>query len=144
MRARHNDNARGFTLIELLVALAIAAILAAIAWPGYRQVMHRSQRLEARLALMQMQYLQERYFADHHAYAGELRADGSGASLPMAARSDDGNYDLSLVLEPGGQGYVAVARPNASGRQAGDQQCQSLSIDTVGRRRSAPGSECWG
>ena len=143
---------RGFTLVELLVTLVIAATLAAIAWPGYRQIMHRAQRVEARLALMKLQYLEERHFADHLAYAGALGADCSAGSLPMTPLTENGNYELSLALAPDGQSYVAMARASASGRQAGDEHCQQFSIDTTGERRSAaadgawrvePGAGCW-
>jgi len=143
MRRALKMNAQGFTLIELLVAMAIAAILAAIAWPGYRQVMHRTQRLEARLALMKLQYLQERHFADHHAYAREFRADGGNDSLPMDAVTEAGNYELSLTLEADGQAYLAIARALQSGRQAGDEHCRWLSIDTLGMRRSAAATGAW-
>jgi type IV pilus assembly protein PilE len=152
MRATLAQPSVGFTLIEMLVALVLAAMLAALAFPGYRQVMHRTQRIEAHLALMRLQYLQERHFADHHAYASELRTDGSGNSLPIAAITEDGNYELSMRLDAGGQAYVAFARARPSGRQAGDTPCQRFSIDTVGTRRSAaaagpwrpePGGGCW-
>jgi type IV pilus assembly protein PilE len=143
MCRRDKSRTSGFTLIEMLVVLAITATLAAMAWPGYRQIMHRSHRIEARLALLKLQYLQERHFADHHAYATELRADGSGDSLPMEPLTDEGSYELSLEVEAGGQGYVAMARATSSGRQAGDHQCQRLSIDTIGTRRSAPTSGGW-
>ncbi|HMA13128.1 MAG TPA: type IV pilin protein [Steroidobacteraceae bacterium] len=151
MRGERRRGKRGFTLVELLVALAIAAALAAIAWPGYRQVMHRSQRIEARLALLRLQYLQERHFADHHVYAGGLGAEGSGG-LAMPAVTEYGNYDLSVMLDVTGQAYVVIARARPSGRQAGDRQCQALSIDALGTRRSAaadgqwrpePGGGCW-
>jgi type IV pilus assembly protein PilE len=152
MRGDCRPKLQGFTLIEMMVTLAIAATLAAIALPGYRQVMHRSQRIEARLALMRLQYLQERHFADHHAYASELRADGTGESLPMPPVTENGNYDLSMELDADGQAYVAIALARPSGRQAADSLCQRLSIDTLGARRSAsagggwraePGGGCW-
>jgi type IV pilus assembly protein PilE len=152
MRCERTARTPGFTLIELMVALTIAAVLAAISWPAYRQVMHRTQRIEARLALLKLQYLQERHFADHHAYAGELRAGGSDNALPMGALTEEGNYDLSLTLDADGQAYVAIARARPTGHQAGDTHCQRLSIDTVGTRRSAattgdwrpePGGGCW-
>lgn len=152
MRTARAWPAQGFTLIEMLVALVIAATLAAIAFPGYQQVMHRSQRIEAQLALMRLQYLQERHFADHHAYAGALRVDGGGNSLPMPAITENGNYELSMQVDADGQAYVAIARARPAGRQAGDSPCQQLSIDTAGSRRSAaatglwraePGAGCW-
>lgn len=153
MRAVRAGRTPGFTLIEMLVVLVIAATLAAIAFPGYRHLMHRSQRIEAHLALMRLQTLQERHFADHHAYARALRADGHGDSLPIAAITENGNYELSMRVDADGQAYVAIARALPSGRQAGDNQCQQFSIDTVGARLSAaatgpwraePGSGCWG
>jgi type IV pilus assembly protein PilE len=142
-RPRPRCASAGFTLLEMLVALAIVAILASIAWPGYRQLMHRSQRLEARLALMRLQYLQERHFADHHVYASALRAEGGGDSLPADALSEEGNYDLSISLMEGGQGFVAIARARRSGRQAGDASCQRFSVDASGARRSAAAGGDW-
>jgi type IV pilus assembly protein PilE len=143
MYHRCKSGIRGFTLIEMLVVLAIVATLAAMAWPGYRQILHRSHRIEARLALLRLQYLQERHFADHHAYAVELRADGSGNSLPIEPRTEEGSYELSLTVDASGQEYVAIAQATASGRQADDHQCQRLSIDTIGTRRSAAGNGDW-
>jgi type IV pilus assembly protein PilE len=143
-KPRHVHGGRvpqGFTLLELMIALSIAAILAAVAWPGYRQVMLRSQRIEARLALLKIQYLQERHFADHHAFSGTLSPTGPG--LPIAALSEHGNYQLSIRLDANGQGYQAIARARSTGRQAGDAQCQQFSLDTTGTRRSADASGRW-
>lgn len=40
--------ARGFTLIELMIVVAIVAILAAVAYPAYRDSISKSRRAEAR------------------------------------------------------------------------------------------------
>lgn len=125
------------------MALGITASLAAIAWPGYRQLLHRSQRMEATLALLRVQYLQERFYADHHAYTGRLQADGADGSLPIATITEGGNYVLSVNVGDGGQDFIATARARAAGRQAGDAHCQHFSIDAVGTRRSAAASGAW-
>lgn len=51
--------ARGFTLIELMIVVAIVAILAAVAYPSYRDSISKSRRAEARAQLMDaVQYMQ--------------------------------------------------------------------------------------
>ena len=65
---------RGFTLIELVIAMAIVAVLAAVALPTYQGVRHRAQRTDARLALLWIQYQQERHYAANNAYAEALSA----------------------------------------------------------------------
>ncbi len=153
IRTVRGPRASGFTLLELLVVLAVVALLAVFAWPGYRQSLHRAQRIEARLALLRLQYLQERHFADHHVYAGQLGVVAGAGSLPMPAVTENGNYALSLELGDERQTYVAIAEAIPGGRQSGDSQCQRLSIDTTGERRSAtaqgawrpePQAGCWG
>ncbi|HYP79319.1 MAG TPA: type IV pilin protein, partial [Steroidobacteraceae bacterium] len=64
--------AQGFTLIEMLVTMGIITVLTTIAVPSYRHAMHRAQRLDARLALQRIQYLQERHYAQYLRYAGRL------------------------------------------------------------------------
>ncbi|MEO8307821.1 MAG: type IV pilin protein [Pseudomonadota bacterium] len=132
---------RGFTLIELMVSVAIVAILAAVALPTYQGVRHRSQRTDARLALLWIQYQQERHYAAHNAYA-----DGLSDLAPVAApaqRSAAGDYDLAVTLTDGGQGYVATALAHAYGRQARDNDCRWFSINELGQRKSATASGVW-
>jgi type IV pilus assembly protein PilE len=148
-----NLTARGFTLIELVVTLAIVGILCTIAWPGYASVMHRSLRLEARLALLRVQQLQERHFASHHRYASSMTAPADADGLQAQALTESGNYELSLQTTADGQAYVAVAHAAPAGRQTRDNACQLFSVDTAGTRRFAgadgrwqgdQGGSCWG
>lgn len=64
------DNSRGFTLIELLIAVAIVAILAAIAYPSYRDSVLKGRRAEARTALTELLQQQERYITQRNCYLG--------------------------------------------------------------------------
>lgn len=133
---------RGFTLVELVVVMAVAAILAVIALPGYRGVMHRAQRLDARLALQRIHYLQERHYARHLRYASELAGAGADA-LPIEDRTESGSYLLSVAAAGDGQSFVASALARPGGRQAGDLACQQLSVDQTGLQRSADSTGNW-
>jgi type IV pilus assembly protein PilE len=59
---------RGFTLIELMVTVAIVAILAAIAYPSYRDYVLRGQLVDATSGLSTMRANMERYFQDNRTY----------------------------------------------------------------------------
>lgn len=131
---------RGFSLLELMVALAVAAVLAAVAVPGYSELARRSLRQDARLALLRVQHHQERHFTQHLAYASSLEGHGAGA-LGLATRSDRGYYLLGLAADA--QGYFATARVDPSGRQAADSRCAQLRIDQTGLRQVADASGAW-
>jgi len=136
--------ARGFTLVELLVAMGIVTILTTMAVPSYRHAMHRAQRLDARLALQRIQYLQERHYAQYLRYAARLGGGrDSPDSLAMPDRSEAGNYELSLLAGGDGQTFTAMAQARAGGRQADDLSCQQLAIDDAGLRRSADAAGNW-
>jgi prepilin-type N-terminal cleavage/methylation domain-containing protein len=60
---------KGFTLIELMVTVAIVAILAAIAYPSYRNYVIRGQLVSATNMLASMRADMERYFQDNRSYA---------------------------------------------------------------------------
>jgi type IV pilus assembly protein PilE len=141
--------AAGFTLIELVIALAVVAILCAIAWPGYGAVMHRAQRTEARLALLDLQHAEERHYMRHFAYTDRLEEATSAGGLGKSARTATGAYALSIALREDGQGYVAQAIAHPQGRQARDWTCASFTMDETGQRsaRDADGRDttaaCW-
>lgn len=59
----------GFTLIELMITVAIVAILAAIAYPNYRDYVIRGQLVDATNGLSALRANMERYFQDNRTYA---------------------------------------------------------------------------
>ena len=76
-------NARGFTWIELLLVLAVFAVLAAMAIPGFRDAALRKQVAEGMaLAGIAKQGVQAAWTAK-----GEMPADNAAAALPRATRS---------------------------------------------------------
>ena len=81
----------GFTLIELLIALACVALLASLAWPSYQGLIWRSQRAQARAALLQAAHWLERAASANGSYP--LAADVPASVLHM----DGANYRMSVT-----------------------------------------------
>lgn len=126
----------GFTLMELIAALAIVAILATLAFPGYQDALMRGRRGDAIASLLALQLAQEKWRANHPAYAG-LDALGWGAV------SLDGHYTLR-VSERSAAGYLATAAPRPDGPQR-DDACGTFALNERGPV-FAPGyadAACW-
>lgn len=74
----------GFTLTELLIVMVIAAILATIAIPSYRDAVRRSDRRAAQSAMMEIAnrerqaFVSNRAFQDHTELAFTLPAELEG------------------------------------------------------------------
>lgn len=112
----------GFTLIEMLCAVAIAAVLASIAYPSFQHIIHKTRRVDAQVALLQLQMAQERYRSDHLSYANL-------SELGMATKSPMGHY--TLVVASSSQTRF-IAQAVASGAQASDAACRHMQIEVDG------------
>lgn len=146
----------GFTLIELMVAVIIVGILAAIAYPSYRNYMVQTRRSDAMIALTQLASQQERFFTrcDPAHYAaniggGTQPACGTGpnftdSTLGLSTTSPESHYDLAVTIgniagpcAGAGTatnitcGFTATATPRATSPQNGNG---ALRIDATGRR----------
>lgn len=58
----------GFTMIELMIVLVVISILAAFAFPSYRDSVRKSNRAQAKTALMRLMQQQEQYFTQNNSY----------------------------------------------------------------------------
>ncbi|XAH23336.1 type IV pilin protein [Xylophilus sp. GW821-FHT01B05] len=85
----------GFTLIELMVTVAIIGILAAIAYPSYRDYILRGQIVDATNGLSALRANMERYFQDNRTY---LTASPYTSPCAVAATSlVVGSFQLSCA-----------------------------------------------
>lgn len=114
----------GFTLIEMMIVVAIAAILASIAWPAYQNQVFRGRRSDAMSALATISQAQERWRSDNVSYQATLADLPGGMTV-----SRGGHYDLSVVSGTAGFAtYTIRATVKSSSPQASDLACQSMTM----------------
>ena len=89
---RQEARAAGFTLIELMMTVAIAAILAAVAIPMYRDYVIRSRIIDATSRLSDFRVRMEQYFMDNRTYAA-----GTSCGVPNPAASDDAAFTITCA-----------------------------------------------
>lgn len=143
--------AGGFTLIELMIAVAVAAILATIAYPSYQEAVRRGKRAEGRAALMQLMQQQERFYSQRNSYIAFSAASTdddekkfkwfSGDSAAASAYEISGvacdgetiENCVQLIAEPGSQKV---------GQNFADPVCGKLTFTSTGVK-DADGDGCW-
>lgn len=122
--ARPASCTRGFTLIEVLVTLALVAILAGLALPGYSQYVMRGHRVHARVALLLLAQWMERHATVQGSFA--LTAEVPPWLLEVQGR----RYRIEVASDATA-GYHLSAIP--LGAQAADP-CGIFVLDHTGAR----------
>src|SRR5690606_28960918 len=127
---------RGITLIELMIVVVIIAVLGALAFPSYRQYSIRTQRTEAKAALLQLAANQERWYLDQNTYTTNLANLGFPGGV-----TPEGNYSLAIPVA-NATTFRARATAVAGGNLADDAECSWFEINSQGTRTAA-GANCW-
>jgi type IV pilus assembly protein PilE len=129
----------GVSLIELLMVIVIIGILTSIAVPGYRAYMIRTNRTEAKTALLAMAGNLERCFTRFSSY------NDAGCTVDTSAvTSESGKYLIDATTLTATT-FVLTAVPQAG--QNDDTGCANLTLDQLnarGRSGTKPVAECWG
>jgi len=139
MRPHAAPPRHGFTLVELCVVMALAGLVAAAAWPSFRESLMRGRRADGIAALQRVQMAQESFRAQHGLYAPALRNLGS-AGAPL---SGDGLYRIEMQRD-GADDYAVRAVPREGSAVASDTRCGVLQLvvhDALAQLR--PSTRCW-
>jgi type IV pilus assembly protein PilE len=138
-------SSRGFTLVELMVTILVAAILAAIAIPGYTNQIRKSRRTEARNAVLDAAAREERFFATHNVYSLTNTDLGYGTvAAPVVDVPVGLYYTLTVKCTAACAGFTVTASP--AGTQLKDTACTAFTVDQTGLQTAIPAANtttCW-
>ena len=118
----------GFTLTELLIVMVIAAILATIAVPSYREAVRRSDRRAAQSAMMEIANRERQVFVSNRAYQDE---DELAFTLPTEL---EGKYTYTITVDNDASPPTFTIDFDSVGAQAADGD---LSLDSSGKKTPA-------
>lgn len=136
---------KGFTLIELMIVVAIIGIISAISFPSYDRYMKKSGRADAKVGLMRIADLQERYYLQNDTYAANTTLLGLANPWITA----EGYYSIAVDVGAGVNGFALTATAVAGETQINDLDCRTLSQSSIGVKTATDDggadstSKCW-
>lgn len=132
---------RGVTLIELMIVVVIVGILAAVAYPSYRNQVQQTRRTDGKAALLEAAQQLERCFSRYNTYTHASCA--ADVDIDDAGRLSAEEWYLIEYTARTASSYTLRATPQ--GAQAADTQCTVLTLTHTGVQGasgSAP-DRCW-
>ena len=136
----------GVTLVELLIVVVVVAILASIAVPSYRSYVLRTNRVEAKTALLNLAAAQERFYLQNNTYAANpALATAPPDGLGLRGTTESGHYAI-VIGAASTTAFSATA--TAAGAQAADDACATFTINALGVKGATDGggsasTACW-
>lgn len=122
----------GFTLIEAIIVIAVLGLLAAVALPSFLDSIRKGRRSEAMGALAQVQQAQERWRANHSAYAdNDKLSTAHPGGLGVPATTSSGYYAIA-ISGADGNGYTVTAEARSGTVQHSDTGCRKLTLQVEG------------
>ena len=154
MTSRPSTAPRGFSLIELLITLAVMGVLASIAYPAYTRHVERSDRAQARAALLEAAQYLERYYTTQGTYLNAVlpdrlrRVPAGPAPAAIGGAAVAARYNLQLVVNA--TDYTVIAMSNNAQDECGDLSINHLGVRAAARANGANGqpdpqrvANCW-
>jgi type IV pilus assembly protein PilE len=139
MQSRLLHKMRGITLIELMIVIVVIGIMAAIAYPNYREFVARANRNEAKAALLRIATNQERFYLQNNSYTCDMTRLGFPVANTFVTDSQTYTVDVTACDS---NNFTAQAVYNIPGDpEAG--KCGTFLIDGRNVKQSLPDTNCW-
>lgn len=113
-----------------MIVVVIVAILAAVALPSYQEYVHKSRRVDAQTAMLELAQFMERHYTTNNSYAD--------AALPSGITDRVADF-YAITLDANAQSYTLQAAPTS--KQAADK-CGTLTLAHTGAR-TPTSAGCW-
>jgi type IV pilus assembly protein PilE len=132
---RNFQSQSGVSLLELMIVVMIVGVMAAIAYPNYRDFVDRAKRNEAKAFLLEVAQNQERFYLQNSTYGTLAQL---GYTTPLY--TDSGTYQVT-VIGPDASNFDVQALYLKGGNEEG--KCKTFNLDGRGTRTSLPYTDCW-
>ena len=122
----------GFTLIEMMIVTVILAILAAIAYPSYKNSIVKSRRVDGKSTVLDTAAMEEKHYFQFSQYTTDLELL-EGCGEPSCAPSPEGYYSVSIT-QPCGDNSCYLITATAAGSQTDDSTCMKFMVSHTGAK----------